>query len=50
MKKWLIPVIIIAVLGYSFYSFAKGFNNDAVKLNENVLESWANVETAYQRR
>ena len=50
MKKWLIPVIIIAVLGYSFYSFAKGFNNDAVKLNENVLESWANAETAYQRR
>ncbi|WP_439131416.1 LemA family protein [Polaribacter sp.] len=50
MKKWLIPVIIIFVLGYAFYSFAKGFNNTAVKLNEDISESWANVETAYQRR
>ncbi|WP_397444501.1 LemA family protein [Polaribacter sp. R77954] len=50
MKKWLIPVIIIFVLGYAFYSFAKGFNNTAINLNEDISESWANVETAYQRR
>jgi LemA protein len=50
MKKWLIPVIIIAVIGYALYSWAVGFNNTAIKLNENVSESWANVETSYQRR
>jgi LemA protein len=50
MKKWLIPVIIIGVILYALYSFGKGFNNTAVKLNENVSESWANVETSYQRR
>lgn len=50
MKKWLIPVIIIAIIGYSLYSWAVGFNNDAVKLNENVSESWGNVQTSYQRR
>ncbi|MGJ8742998.1 LemA family protein [Polaribacter sp.] len=50
MKKWLIPVIIIAVIGYALYSWAVGFNNTAVKLTENVSESWANVETSYQRR
>ncbi|QOD60187.1 LemA family protein [Polaribacter haliotis] len=50
MKKWLIPVIVIAIIGYAIYSWAVGFNNTAVKLNENVSESWGNVETAYQRR
>lgn len=50
MKKWLIPVIIIAVLGYAFYSFAKGFNNDAVVLQEDAKTKWSNVESAYQRR
>jgi LemA protein len=50
MKKWLIPVIVIAVIGYAIYSWAVGFNNTAVKMNENVSESWANVEASYQRR
>lgn len=50
MKKWLIPVIIIAVLAFAGYSWVKGFYNTAIQLNENVSESWGNVQTAYQRR
>ncbi|MFY9241638.1 MAG: LemA family protein [Polaribacter sp.] len=50
MKKWLIPVIIIAVLGFAIYSWAKGFNNEAVVLQEDAKTEWSNVESAYQRR
>jgi LemA protein len=49
MKKWL-PLIIIVVIAFIGYKWAVGFNNTAVKLNENVSESWGNVQTAYQRR
>ncbi|MFA5297198.1 MAG: LemA family protein, partial [Lutibacter sp.] len=50
MKKWLIPVIIIAVIAFAGYSWVKGFYNTTIQLNENVSESWGNVQTAYQRR
>lgn len=50
MKKWLIPVVIIVIIAFSGYSWVKGFYNTTVQLNENVAESWGNVETAYQRR
>jgi len=50
MKKWLILVIIIAVIGIIGYSLTAGVNNTAVELDENVKASWANVESAYQRR
>ena len=50
MKKWLIPVIVIAVIAFALYSWAVGFNNTAVELNENVSEAWGNVQTSYQRR
>ncbi|MBW2962375.1 LemA family protein [Mesonia aestuariivivens] len=50
MKKWLIPVIIIVVIGIIGYSLTAGVNNTAVELEENVKASWANVESAYQRR
>ncbi|WP_435133961.1 LemA family protein [Formosa sp. A9] len=50
MKKWLIPVIIIAIIVFGLYKWGVGFNNTAVKLNENVSEAWGNVQTAYQRR
>ncbi|MCI2230219.1 LemA family protein [Polaribacter sp. MSW13] len=50
MKKWLIPVIIIVVIVFGLYKWGVGFNNTAVKLNENISESWGNVQTAYQRR
>jgi len=50
MKKWIIPLVIIAVLVFASYSWVKGFYNTTIQMNENVAESWGNVETAYQRR
>ena len=50
MKKWLIPIIIVAVVGFGIYNWAAGFYNQSIQLNENVSESWGNVQTAYQRR
>lgn len=50
MKKWLIAVIIIALLAFLGYSKAKGFNNEAVVLQEDAKTEWSNVESAYQRR
>ncbi|MBG7611334.1 LemA family protein [Polaribacter sp. BAL334] len=50
MRKWLIPVIIIVVIIFGFYSWAKNFNNTAVVLQEDSKTTWSNVESAYQRR
>ena len=50
MKKWLIPVIIIAVIGFGIYSWAVGFNNTAVEHEANAKTAWSNVESSYQRR
>ncbi len=49
MKKW-IPWIIVAVIAFSIYSWAVGFNNTAVEKQETAKTQWANVESAYQRR
>jgi len=50
MKKWLIPVIILAVIAIGLYSWAVGFNNKAVELQADAKTAWSNVESAYQRR
>lgn len=50
MKKWLIPVIVIVVLGIIIYSLTVGFNNTAVTKQENARLAWSNVESSYQRR
>ncbi|PHS50961.1 MAG: LemA family protein [Lutibacter sp.] len=50
MKKWLIPLIIIAVISFAGYRMAVGFYNTAVQLEEDSKTSWSNVESAYQRR
>ena len=50
MKKWFIPLAVIAVLLFAVYSWAKGFNNNAVLLQEDAKTTWSNVESAYQRR
>lgn len=50
MKKWLIPLIIIVVLGFIAFSFFGGVNNTAVEHEENAKKAWADVESAYQRR
>jgi LemA protein len=49
MKRFL-PWIIGAVVIFALYSWFKGINNTAVVLNQNVEQSWGDVQTAYQRR
>lgn len=49
MKRFL-PWIIVAVVIIGMYSWVKGINNTAVELNQNVEQSWGDVQTAYQRR
>lgn len=50
MKKWLVPVIIIALIAIGLYSWGKNFNNTAVELKETATRSWGDVESSYQRR
>ncbi len=50
MKKWLIPLIVIAVIAFGFYQWAVGFNNTAVEYEANAKTAWSNVESSYQRR
>ena len=50
MKKWLIPLIVIAVVAFGIYQWAVGFNNTAVEYEANAKTAWSNVESAYQRR
>lgn len=49
MKRFL-PWIIGAVIIFGMYSWASGIYNKAVTLEQDVKESWGNVNTAYQRR
>ena len=49
MKRFL-PWIIGAIVIIGIYSWVKGIDNTAVTLNQNIEESWGNVQTAYQRR
>jgi LemA protein len=50
MKKWLLPIIILAVIAFGIYNWAVGFNNTAVNYQEDAKTTWSNVESAYQRR
>ncbi|WP_431129075.1 LemA family protein [Flagellimonas flava] len=50
MKKWLIPLIIIAVLAVGIYGWVKGFYNTTIGLEETTKQEWAKVESSYQRR
>ena len=49
MRRFL-PWIIGAVVLFVIYSWVKGINNTAVTLNQNIEQSWGDVQTAYQRR
>ena len=49
MRKFL-PWIIVGVVVLFGYFYFKGINNTAVTLDQDVKESWGNVETSYQRR
>ena len=50
MKKWLIPIIVLGVVGLGLYTWAKNFNNNAVTLKETATKTWGDVESSYQRR
>ena len=50
MKKWLIHLIIVAVICFGVYNWAVGFNNTAVEHEANAKTAWSNVESSYQRR
>ncbi len=49
MKKFLPWIIVLGIIAILFF-WAQGINNTAVKLNQNIEESWGNVQTSYQRR
>lgn len=46
MKKWILPIALVALVIF----WGIGVNNTAVDLQENTKESWADVESSYQRR
>lgn len=50
MKKALIPIIIIALIGLFVYTKAVGVYNTFVQTEETINGEWAEVETQYQRR
>lgn len=50
MKKALIPILIIAVVGIFVYTKAVGVYNMFVQNEETINGQWAEVETQYQRR
>lgn len=50
MKKALIPILIIAVVGIFIYTKAVGVYNMFVQNEETINSQWAEVETQYQRR
>lgn len=50
MKKGLITLIVLGVLGLGLYGWVKSFYNTTIKLEEGIGEKWSKVESAYQRR
>lgn len=50
MKKFLIPIAIIAVVGIFIYTKAVGTYNQFVQKEEVINGQWAEVQTQYQRR
>jgi len=50
MKKLLIVLAVIFILGGILYSLSAGRYNSAIILQEDAQTAWSNVESAYQRR
>lgn len=50
MKKWLVPALIIGAIILIFYWLFAGVYNTAVEEQEEARKTWADVESAYQRR
>ncbi|MGB7843870.1 MAG: LemA family protein [Salinimicrobium sp.] len=50
MNKWLVPAVIIGVIVLGIFMLFTGKYNTAVDKQEIARKSWADVESAYQRR
>lgn len=50
MKKGVIALIVVVVLGLILYSCGKGTYNNMVTLDQQTEAQWAQVENVYQRR
>ncbi|MEE9350469.1 MAG: LemA family protein [Flavobacteriaceae bacterium] len=50
MKKWLLPLILVAAIAFWAYNMSVGFFNSATNLKETATSQWGNVESSYQRR
>jgi len=50
MKKWLIPVGIIVVIIIVIIAWSSGIYNSAVDREAVAQQTWADVESSYQRR
>ena len=50
MKKGTIALIVVVVLLFIMFFSFKGYYNSFVTLEEQVSQSWAQVENVYQRR
>lgn len=50
MKKWLIPLIVIAVIAFALFKWGVGVNNEIIESEGLAKAQWANVESSYQRR
>lgn len=50
MKKSVIIIVVIAIIGLIIYSWVKNTHNDMVTAREIVNNEWSKVETQYQRR
>ncbi len=50
MKKSVIIIVVLVILGFVGYSYVKGLNNNMVTKSEDVSAKWSQVENVYQRR
>ena len=50
MKKSVIVLIVIGIILLIGFAFYRNVYNTEVKLNQQVKQQWANVESSYQRR
>ncbi len=50
MKRSVIIIIVLVILGFVGYSSIKGLNNNMVTKSEDVSAKWSQVENVYQRR
>ena len=50
MKKYLVPIGVIAIIVFALYKWVVGINNTAVEYEANAKTKWSNVESTYQRR